>query len=107
MNIVFIICYSLYKYVVIFFKLYNVLAIFQLFINKILSFYLNNFCIVYIHNFLIYNSIEKKHLNYINKIFAKLDKIKFYFNINKYIFFIKQIEYLNLIITFKEIWINS
>ncbi len=71
------------------FKLYNVLIIFQSFINKILNFYLNNFYIVYKNNILIYIIIKKKYKNYIKKIFAKLYKANLYLNLNKYIIFIK------------------
>jgi len=67
---------------------------------------LNNFCIIYINNILIYNNIKTKYKNYINKVFAKLYKASLYLNINKYVFFIKQIKYLDLIIIIKEIWIN-
>jgi len=105
-KIVFIICYNLFKYVVIFFELYNVLVMFQSFINKILSFYLNNFCIVYIDNILVYNNIEKKYKNYTNKVFAKLYNANLYLNINKYLFFVKQIKYLDLIIIIEEIRIS-
>jgi len=106
-KIVFIICYNLFKYIIISFKLYNTLIMFPFFINKILSLYLNNFCIIYINNILIYNNIKKKYKNYTNKVFAKLYNINLYLNINKYIFFVKQIKYLDLIITIKEIRINS
>ncbi len=102
-KIVFIICYNLFKYIVISFKLYNILTIFQSFINKTLNFYLNNFYIIYINNILIYNNIKKKYKNYINKVFAKLYNASFYLDINKYIFFVKQFKYLNLIITIEEI----
>ncbi len=86
---IFVIYYNLFKYIIISFKLYNILIIFQSFINKILSFYLNNFCIIYINNILVYNNIKKKYKNYINKVFAKLYNTNLYLNINKYIFFIK------------------
>jgi len=102
-KIVFIICYNLFKYIVISFKLYNILTIFQSFINKTLNFYLNNFYIIYINNILISNNIKKKYKNYINKVFAKLYNASFYLDINKYIFFVKQFKYLNLIITIEEI----
>jgi len=100
---IFIICYNLFEYVVIFFELYNVLTTFQFFINEILSFYLNEFYIIYINNILIYSNIKKKHKNYINKIFVKLDEVNLYLNINKCVFFVKQIKYLNLIIIIEEI----
>jgi len=49
---------------------------------------------------------KKKYKNYINKVLAKLYNIDFYLNINKYIFFVKQIKYLDLIIIIKKIQIN-
>jgi len=102
-KIVFITCYNLFEYIVMFFELCNVSTIFQFFINETLSFYLDKFCIVYINNILIYCNIETKYKNYINKIFVKLDKTNLYLNINKYVFFVKQIKYLDLIITIEEI----
>ncbi len=103
---VFIICYNLFKYIVIFFELYNVPITFQFFINKTLSFYLNNFCIVYIDNILVYSNIETEYKNYINKVFAKFYNADLYLNINKYTFFVKQVKYLNLIIIIEEIRID-
>ncbi len=103
---IFIIRYNLFEHVVISFKLYNVLITFQSFINKNFNFYLNDFCIIYINNILIYNNTEKKYKNYVNKVFVKLYNASLYLNINKCVFFIKQIKYLNLIIIIKEIRIN-
>lgn len=65
-KIIFIICYNLFKYVVILFKIYNILVTIQIFFNKTLNFYLDNFYIVYIINILIYSNIEKNYKNYIN-----------------------------------------
>jgi len=67
---------------------------------------LNNFCIIYINNILIYNNIKTKYKNYINKVFAKLYNVDLYLNINKNFFFVKQVKYLSLIIIIKEIRIN-
>jgi len=103
---IFIICYDLFKYVVISFELCNILITFQSFINKTLSLYLNDFYIVYINNILVYNNIEKKYKNYVNKVLAKLHNVDLYLNINKYIFFVKQVKYLDLIITIEEIRID-
>jgi len=105
-KIVFIICYNLFKYIVISFELYNILIMFQSFINETLSFYLNNFCIIYINNILVYSNIEKNYKNYVNKILTKLYKTSLYLDINKCVFFVKQIKYLNLIIIIEEIQIN-
>ena len=79
---------------------------FQFFINKTFSLYLDNFCIVYINNILVYSNIKTKYKNYINKVLAKLYNANLYLDINKYIFFIKQIKYLDLIITIEKIRID-
>jgi len=105
-KIVFIIRYDLFKYVVISFELCNVSITFQSFINKTLSLYLNDFCIVYMNNILVYNNIEAKHKNYINKVFAKLHDASLYLNINKCVFFVKQVKYLDLIIIIEGIRMN-
>jgi len=54
-KIVFIIKYNLFEYVIILFDLYNVSNNFQVFINKILRKYLNDFCFIYLDNILIYS----------------------------------------------------
>jgi len=102
-KIVFIIRYNLFKYIIILFELCNVLAIFQFFINETLNSYLEEFCIVYINDILINNNIKKEYKNYVNKIFVKLNKVDLYLDINKCVFFVKQIKYLDLIIITKEI----
>ena len=99
----FIIKYDLFKYVIISFELCNVLIIFQIFINKILKKYLNNFYNVYFDNIFIYNNFEKKHIIYVKKILFKLKKTKFYLNIDKCEFHIIFIKYLNFIIITNDI----
>ena len=69
---IFLIKYDLYKYIIIFFKLYNALAIFQIFINNVLKKYLNIFYIIYLNNILIYDNIKKKYIYYMKKILKKL-----------------------------------
>ncbi len=88
-KIAFITCYSLFEYIIMFFGLCNILITFQVFINNILSSYLNDFCTIYTNNILIYNNIEEEHKDYVNKIFAKLNKVELYLDIKKCIFFVK------------------
>ena len=71
-KIVFLIKYNFYKYIIIFFGLYNASTIFQIFINDILKEYLNIFYTIYFDDILIYNNIKKKHIYYIDKILKKL-----------------------------------
>ena len=57
----FIICYSLFEYLVMSFGLCNAPAIFQVYMNKVLQPYLNVFCTVYIDDILIYRNTLKEH----------------------------------------------
>ena len=53
--------YGLYKYKVLPFRLTNGLAIYQWYINNVLFDYLNNFCIVYLDDIMIYFKNELEH----------------------------------------------
>jgi hypothetical protein len=65
---IFCIKYKLYKYKVLLFGLINSLVIFQCFINDILIEYLDNFCLIYLDDILIYFNFLKKHKIHIKKI---------------------------------------
>ena len=90
----------------IFFDLCNAFDIFQIFINNNLKKYLNNFINVFLNDILIYNENKKKHIEHVTKILVKLKKVNFFFDINKYEFFIISIKYLNFIIITKKIKMN-
>ena len=70
-KIIFFIKYNLYKYIIIFFKLYNIFVTFQIFINDVLRKYLNIFYITYFDDIFIYNNIKKKYIQYVNKMLKK------------------------------------
>jgi len=82
-KIAFIIRYNLFEYVIISFKLCNISNVFQVFFNKTLREYLDNFCIVYLNNILIYSNIQEKYIKYVKLIFIKLKQIELYLNIDK------------------------
>ena len=94
-KIVLIIRYELFEYVVILFELCNVLEIFQFFINKTLREYLDDFCIVYLNDILIYSNNFEKYQEHIHKILNKLRKEHIYLNIKKCQFNIIEIKYWN------------
>ena len=105
---IFLTRWNLFEYVIMFFDLYNAFETFQSFINVILRKYLNEFCIVYVNDILMYNNIKEKHVNHIRKIFVKLKQIELFFNINKCEFFVTQVKYLNMIITIEnKRWIQK
>jgi hypothetical protein len=57
--------YSYFKYLIISFRLANILAIFQAYINIILIRLLNYFVVIYLNNILIYFRNKDKYYNYI------------------------------------------
>ena len=58
--------YSLYEYLIMLFRLINALSDWQHFINDILWEHLNEFCITYLNNILIYSDTEKKYIRYVD-----------------------------------------
>ena len=88
------------------FELANTPLLFQNFINNILHRMLDEFCIAYINNILIYSNSKKKHQIHIQKILVALQKVGLQANINKYKFYITKISYLGLIISTKSIRIG-
>ncbi len=106
-KIVFITRYNLFEYIVMLFDLCNVSDIFQIFINKTLREYLNNFCIVYLDNILIYSKNQEEHIKYVKLVLAKLKQARLYLDIDKCEFNVIQVKYLDLIITIEDIKIDS
>ena len=105
-KIAFIIRYEFFEYVVMLFDLCNVFETFQIFINKTFQKYLDDFCIIYLNDILIYNNLKMKHIKHVNKILLKLKKTNLYLNIDKCEFHVITIKYLNLIIIIKNIQMN-
>jgi hypothetical protein len=62
---VFRIRYKYYKYIVILFNLYNILALFIRIINEILKLFLNKFYIYYLNDIIIYLKDVKEHILYV------------------------------------------
>ena len=59
-KIAFLTRYKLFKYVIMLFELCNTSNTFQIFINSTFKKYLNDFCINYLNNILIYSDNKKK-----------------------------------------------
>ena len=65
--------------------------------------YFDDFYIIYINNILIYNENKKKHIKYIRFILTRFREIKFQIDVQKSLFKIIEIKYLNLIIIIKNV----
>jgi hypothetical protein len=74
--------------------------------NNIFFEYLDDFCIVYLDNILIYSKNPIKHGIYICKIFQKLKETGLQADIKKYKFGVTKTKYLGFIISTKRIEVD-
>ena len=101
------ICYSLFKYLVMPFRLCKASSSFQSYINDILWDCLDIFVTVYIDDILIYSKNRKNHQIHVQIVLTKLQNTSLQLDVDKCEFNVKEVKYLDLIITKGEIWINS
>ena len=91
--------YGFFEFLVINFGLCGAPSFFQNYINDILHEHLDTFCSAYINDIFIYNETKKKNMKHVQQIFQKLQKTGLQLDIDKCVFFVKEIKYLDLIIT--------
>ncbi len=99
--------YNHFKYMIMSFNLINTSVIFQTYINKILTKLLNDFCIVYLNDILIFFIKKTDHVDHIKQILERLRKFKLYASLKKCEFFIIKVNFLKFIIFIKNILMNS
>ena len=76
--------YSYFKYQIMFFRLSNVLASFQGYINKILAKKFNLFIIIYLDNIFIYiENSGQNHIKTVKWVLNVLSKHEFFANLKK------------------------
>ncbi len=105
--IIFCTRFELFKYLVMFFDLYNESVLFQKYINNTFREHLNKFCTAYLNDILIYFNNELEHEIHAKLILRKLQEADLQMNIIKCKFHVTQVLYLELIIIIEEIKINS
>ena len=89
------------------FGLINTLAIFQAYINKVLSRLINYFIVIYLNNILIYFKLREDYYTYVRIVIKRLKKHKLYIKLSKCFFNIKEIEFLRFIIGFIKVKLDS
>ncbi len=99
--------YDHFKYMIISFNLINASVIFQTYINKILTEFLNDFYIVYLNDILIFFIKKIDHVDHMKQILKKLRKFKLYASLKKCEFFITKVNFLEFIIFIKDVLMNS
>ncbi len=103
----FYIHYDHFKYMIMLFDLINTSVIFQTYINKILTELLNDFCVVYLNDILIFFIEKTDHVDHVKQILKKLRKFKLYASLKKCEFFITKVNFLKFVIFIKNVLINS
>ena len=66
--------YNYFKYLIMSFELANALTSFQMYINWVLTKYLNIFCIVYLNDILIFSDMKEEYTQHVHKILTYLQK---------------------------------
>jgi len=104
---IFITFFNSYKYHVMLFELINESAFYQHYINDVLFKYLHQFCQIYLDDIIIYSKILKKHKRHVRLILNRLREADLQIDINKCEFHVQKTIFLELLISIKELKINS
>jgi len=98
--------YDHFKYIIMLFNLINTSVIFQTYINKILTELLNDFCVVYLNDILIFFVEKTDHVNHMKQILERLRKFKLYASLKKCKFFITKVNFLEFIVFTENVLMN-
>src|SRR6266496_4980925 len=99
--------YEHFEYQVVSFDLTNVLIIFQVYINCVLHDLVDNFCIVYLDDILVFSKSKKKHYQHLQLIIKCLQHAELYINFKKCEFFKSEVKYLDFLINKNDLHMNS
>jgi cell fate regulator YaaT (PSP1 superfamily) len=91
--------YGLYEYLVMPFGLTNAPASFQRWMNKVLSDYLDIFCITYLDDILIYSDDLEQHRQHVRRILERVEEVGLTLKVLKCEFHTDRMEYLGYIIS--------
>jgi hypothetical protein len=98
--------YEQFEYRIMFFDLANAFKTFQIHINFALKKDLNDFCVCYLNDILIYFQREKNHTNHVRLILKRLKRHKMFVKLSKCVFDLKEIDYLKFIVKINDIRVN-
>jgi hypothetical protein len=102
----FITRYSLYKYMVMSFRLTNAPTYFMYLMNKVFMAYLDKFMVVLIDDNFIFSKNEEEHDEHLHLELQKLKENDLYAKLNKCEFWLKEILFLGHIISEGEIFVD-
>ena len=90
--------YGHYEYLVVPFGLTNAPATFQAFINQALRGLIDDFCVVYLDDILVFSRTEEEHQAHLELVIERLRQVELYANPKKCKFFKTELKYLGFII---------
>src|SRR5205814_1755364 len=91
--------YGHFEYLVMPFGLTNAPATFQSYINEVLRTYLDEFCVAYIDDILIYSRTLEERIEHVRKILKKLLEHGLYVKLEKCQFHVQEIEFLGYVLS--------
>src|SRR6202021_3628477 len=98
--------YRLYEYLVMLFGLTNAPTTLQAVVTKVLYQYLDDFCVVYIDNVMIYSKKEEDYKRHVKKVSDALNKARLKVKLKKSEFGLKEVQFLGYIITSEGLQID-
>ena len=91
--------YGHFEYLVMPFGLTNAPATFQAYVNDVLREYLDEFCIAYLDDILIFSDDPAKHEEHVKKVLQKLKDAGLFCNLDKCLFHTTEIDFLGYVIS--------
>jgi hypothetical protein len=79
--------YEHFEYLMMFFDLTNASIMFQVYINKTFNELINDFCVMYLNDILIFFKNRKSHVKHVRKVLKRLRANDFFANLEKCFFF--------------------
>ena len=91
--------FGLFEYLVMPFGLCNAPSSFQSYINDQIQDFLNDFCVAYLDDILIYSNTKEEHEQHVKRVLERLDHAGLQVDIGKCEFSVQEVKYLGLIVT--------
>lgn len=95
----FLTSFGLFEYTVLPFGLCNAPATFQAYINEVLHEHLDDFCVAYLDDILIYSESEDDHKRHLDQVISKLKAAGLWLDIFKSEFMVKEVKFLGVVLT--------
>ncbi|KAF7116923.1 hypothetical protein CNMCM5793_005553 [Aspergillus hiratsukae] len=90
--------YGHFEYLVMPFGLTNAPATFQAYINEAMKGILDDFCIVYLDDILIYSQTEEEHVRHVSEVLERLQRHNLYAKLSKCSFHQTEVKFLGFIV---------